>query len=234
MKRYLFTVFTVMALMLAIFGVVSMIGPPLLTDPDPDVLTRRGAIYAAIVGVLLLASDVALPVPSSVVMLANGALFGVIPGTLLSLAGSVAGVAIAFAIGRRGGRLLERIASPEEMRIADRVFHRWGTAAVILSRPFPILAETVVLFAGTSSMTWARVLLAAVAGLVPTCLAYAAAGSIAMTFNNMVVIFAATCGIAGAAWFIDRRVRRSAVDGSVDGADAASAGAAGAKTHAGS
>jgi len=198
-----------MALMLVIFWLVTEFGPPILNDPSPELLTRRGAVYAAIIGVILLTSDVALPVPSSVVMLANGALFGIVGGTLLSLTGGMLSVVIAFLIGRRGGRLLARIATPDEMRTADRIFSRWGTAAVILSRPFPIIAETVVLFAGSSSMSWPRVLLASIAGLIPTCLAYAAAGAVAMSFDNMVLVFAFTCGVAGIAWVIDRRVRRT-------------------------
>jgi len=212
MRRYLITVFTVMTLMLVIFWLATEFGPPILNDPSPEVLTGRGAIYAAIAGVLLLTSDVALPVPSSVVMLANGALFGIVGGTLLSLTGGLLSVVIAFTIGRRGGRLLAKIATPDEMRMADRIFSRWGTAAVVLSRPLPIIAETVVLFAGTSSMSWKRVILASAAGLIPTCLAYAAAGAIAMSFDNMVAVFVVTCAIAGLAWVIDRRVRRTHLD----------------------
>lgn len=200
----------VMALMLLIFWVVDELGLTLLTDPSPGMLTSRGAAFTAGTGILLLALDVVLPVPSSVVMLANGALFGVVGGTALSLVGSMAGVALAFYIGRRGGPVLARITTPEEMATAERMFKRWGTAAVILSRPLPIVAETIALFAGASSMDGRRVLVAAAAGLIPTCLAYAAAGAVAMSFDNLVLIFGATCGVAAIGWFIDRRVRRTA------------------------
>lgn len=199
-----------MAFMLLIFWIVEEIGPTILTDPNPDVLTDRGALFAAGLGILLLALDVVLPVPSSVVMLANGALFGVIGGTLLSLTGSLVGVVLAFVIGRGGGRLLASISTPKEMATADRMFRRWGTAAIILSRPLPIIAETIALFAGASSMNWQRVMLAAAAGLIPTCLAYAAAGAVAMSFDNLALIFFVTCGVAAIGWFVDRRIRRAA------------------------
>jgi uncharacterized membrane protein YdjX (TVP38/TMEM64 family) len=209
MKRYVTAMLVIMAFMLFIFWIVEEIGPPILTDPNPDALTRRGALFAAGLGILLLTVDVVLPVPSSVIMLANGALFGVVVGTLLSLTGSMAGVVLAVYIGRRGGPLLQRIATPEEMAAADRMFRRWGTAAIILSRPLPILAETLALFAGASSMAWKRLVLAAAAGLIPTCLAYAGAGAVAMTFDNLALIFVVTCGVAAIGWFIDRRIRRA-------------------------
>lgn len=197
-----------MAIMLLIFWIVEELGPPMLMDAD--FMTERGAVFAAAVGVLLLASDVVLPIPSSVIMLGNGALFGIVAGTTLSLIGSLIGVALAFLIGRRGGRLLEHIATAEEMAAADRMFRRWGTAAIILSRPLPIIAETIALFAGASSMGWKRLFLAATVGLIPTCLAYAATGAIAMSFDNLALIFLATCVVAGIGWLIDRRVRRAA------------------------
>lgn len=200
----------VMAVMLLIFWIVEEIGPTILTDPRPDVLTDRGALFAAGTGVLLLMLDVVLPVPSSVIMLANGALFGIVGGTLLSLTGSLIGVALAFAIGRRGGRVLASLAKPKEMATAERLFLRWGTAAIILSRPLPIIAETLALFAGASSMDGRRLIVAAAAGLVPTCLAYAAAGAVAMSFDNLVLIFAATCAVAVVGWLVDRRIRRTA------------------------
>jgi uncharacterized membrane protein YdjX (TVP38/TMEM64 family) len=210
MKRYVSAMLVVMAFMLLIFWIVNEVGPPILRDPDPDALTRRGALFAAVLGVLLLTVDVVLPVPSSVIMLANGALFGVIGGTLLSLTGSMAGVVLAVYIGRRGGRLLQKISTPGEMAAADRLFRRWGTAAIILSRPLPILAETLAMFAGASSMAWRRLILAAMAGLIPTCLAYAGAGAVAMSFDNLILIFLVTCGVAAIGWLVDRRIRRTA------------------------
>lgn len=209
MKRYVSAMVAVMVAMLLIFWIVRELGLTLLTDPSPGMLTRRGERFAAGMGIVLLALDVALPVPSSVIMLANGALFGIIGGAALSLAGSLIGVGLAFYIGRQGGRLLASIATEKEMATADRLFRRWGTAAVILSRPLPIVAETIALFAGASSMDWRRLGLAATAGLIPTCLAYAAAGAVAMSFDNLVLIFGVTCIIAAIGWLIDRRVRRA-------------------------
>ena len=86
---------------------------------------------------------VALPVPFSLVMVAHGALFGVAVGTtLLSVVGSTVAALVGFALGRRGGPLLTRLVPPEERVRADRLLTRWGTLAIIVTRPVPLLAET--------------------------------------------------------------------------------------------
>src|SRR5690606_9981872 len=112
----------------------------------------------------LLVVDVFVPVPSSFVMVAHGALFGPWLGTLLSVAGSVGAVLLAYAVGRAGGPLVERLASAEEKARADRLVRRWGAVAVALSRPVPLLAETVAILAGASGIGWLRAALAALAG----------------------------------------------------------------------
>jgi uncharacterized membrane protein YdjX (TVP38/TMEM64 family) len=120
-----------------VFGTtVEALGIPLLTDPTPW-MQHRG-VLAAVVGVTLLIADVLLPVPSSLVMVAHGALFGVVLGTLLSLLGSIGAALFGFAIGRRGGKLLERVVTPAERVRADKMLARWGTLAVIVTRPVPL------------------------------------------------------------------------------------------------
>src|SRR5918998_4835459 len=117
MKRYLLVVGGMVAFFLLLFAAAGLLGVPLLADPTPWL--SRGGAAAACVGVGLLVADVLLPVPSSLVMVAHGALFGVTVGTLLSLAGSVGAALLGFAIGRRGGGLMERLVSPAERGRAD-------------------------------------------------------------------------------------------------------------------
>jgi len=191
-----------MAFFLLLFFVVEALGVQLLTDPTPWM--RHGGVLAAVLGVSLLIADVLLPVPSSLVMVAHGALFGVVIGTLLSLLGSVGAALFGFAIGRRGGRLLERIVTPEERARADKMLARWGALAVVVTRPVPILAETVAIMTGTSSIGWARMALASFAGSLPPALLYALTGAAYANFQSFVLMFVATLFVAGSFWFIGR------------------------------
>ncbi len=185
---------------LLLFAVAELLGVPLLTDPTPWL--DRGGVAAACVGVGLLVADVLLPVPSSLVMVAHGALFGVLFGTLLSLAGSVGAALFGFAIGRRGGRMLERLVTPQERERADRLLRRWGTLAVIVTRPVPLLAETVAIMAGTSSLDWGRMTLAALAGSLPPALLYAITGAAVANFQSATLVFFCVLFVAGLFWVV--------------------------------
>jgi uncharacterized membrane protein YdjX (TVP38/TMEM64 family) len=187
---------------LLLFVIVEALGVPLLTDPTPWL--SHGGAAAAVVGVGLLVADVLLPVPSSLVMVAHGALFGVVVGTLLSLTGSVGAALFGFAIGRRGGRMMERLVTPSERERADRMLKRWGALAIIVTRPVPLLAETVAIMAGTSSLGWGRVTLAALAGSLPPALLYAITGASVANLQNTTLVFGLVILIAGAFWFIGR------------------------------
>lgn len=143
-----------------------------LVDPD-DVMTASGP--AALLGVGLLVADVLVPVPSSLVMIAHGALFGVAGGAALNLAGrigsAVAGVLLGRALGSGGG--------PVEGGRASRLVERWGLAAVVLTRPVPVLAESIVVAAGAYGMSMPVVVAAAALGAVPEAVLYALAGAAA-------------------------------------------------------
>jgi uncharacterized membrane protein YdjX (TVP38/TMEM64 family) len=117
MKRYVLIMLALIASFTALFLIVEALGVPLLTDPTPWM--RHGGVLAAALGVSLLVADVVLPVPSSLVMVAHGALFGVVIGTFLSLLGSVGAALFGFAIGRRGGKFLERFVTAGERERAE-------------------------------------------------------------------------------------------------------------------
>jgi uncharacterized membrane protein YdjX (TVP38/TMEM64 family) len=205
MKRYAVAGAALCLFMLALFGLAQLLDVPVLADESPD-LGSAGA-GAALAGVALLVGDVLLPVPSSAVMIANGALFGPVVGALLSLVGSQAAALVGFAIGRRGGPLLERAVSPAQRERTAAALERRGAVAVVVSRPVPVVAETVTILAGASGMPLRRFALAALVGSLPPAVAYALAGSLATRFSESVVVFAGVLLLAGLFWFAERRMR---------------------------
>lgn len=192
------------AFFLALFFVVEALGAPVLTDPTRWM--NQGGALAAGIGVSLLIADVLLPVPSSLVMVAHGALFGVVFGTLLSLLGSVGAAAFGFGIGRRGGKLLDRVLTRDERERADRLLARWGAFAVIVTRPVPLLAETVAIMAGASSLGWGSVILASLAGSLPPALLYALTGAAVANFQSATLMFGVVLLVAGAFWIVGNRI----------------------------
>ncbi|HEX8185669.1 MAG TPA: VTT domain-containing protein [Blastocatellia bacterium] len=207
MKRYWTIAILMLAFFLALFLIVEALHIPILTDPSRWL--ERGGVIAAVIGVALLIADIVLPVPSSLVMIAHGALFGVIAGTLLSLAGSVGAALVGFAIGRRGGPALERLVPQDERERADRLLARWGALFIIVTRPVPLLAETVAILAGASTISWKSATLAAVAGSLPPALLYALTGSVAASFQNGALMFALILLVSGSFWWISYHLQRS-------------------------
>jgi uncharacterized membrane protein YdjX (TVP38/TMEM64 family) len=204
MKRHLLIMGGMLAFFLALFFLVEALGIRLLVEPTPWL--SRGGVLAATLGVGLLIADVLLPVPSSLVMVAHGALFGVLGGTLLSLAGSTLAALFGFWIGRRGGRLLERLVPSAERERADYLLKRWGMLAIIVTRPVPLLAETIAIMAGTSRMSWGSVTLAALLGSLPPALLYALTGASVGKFQNTALVFVFVLLVAGFFWIVGRAV----------------------------
>ena len=200
MKRYLLTFAAMIVFFTILFVIVEALGVPLLSDPTPWM--KHGGILAATIGVGLLIADVVLPVPSSIVMVAHGALFGVLWGTILSLIGSVGAAVFGFAIGRRGGKLLERVVTPAERERASSILERWGTLAIIVTRPVPLLAETVAIMAGASSMSWRAIVLASIAGSLPPALLYALTGAAVADLQNTALMFGIVLLVAGLFWLV--------------------------------
>lgn len=180
---------------LLLFGLAEWAALPLLTDPVPAI--RRAGVAAAFLGLGLLIADVFLPVPSSVVMVAHGALFGLVPGAALSLLGGVSATLVAFALGRRGRGIVERVTTPAQRSAADRLLTRWGPWAVVSTRAVPVLAETVAVLAGTSQMRWSVLICAGAAGTAVPALLYAGAGAGADTAMSMLLAFGVALAFSG-------------------------------------
>lgn len=207
MRSYWILLGVMSALFLALFGIVEALHVPLLTDPGPW-LSGSGRWGAAAIGVGLLIADVFLPVPASLIMVANGALFGIVGGTLLSLFGGLAASAVGFAVGRRGSAAFRRWVPEDERRRADALLRQWGDLAVVVTRPVPILAESVAILAGTSPLGWRRFLVASAAGTLPAALLYALTGATAARLDSVFLMFGLVLLVAAAVWFGGRRLRR--------------------------
>jgi uncharacterized membrane protein YdjX (TVP38/TMEM64 family) len=206
-RHYLLTAAAVLAFFLALFLVGEAAGIPLLEDPTPWL--ERAGWLSAVVGVGLLAADVLLPIPSNVIMIAHGALFGTLVGTLLSLAGSMLAAAAGFWIGRRGGSLLALAVPPDERARANAALERWGVLAIVVSRPLPLLAETITVLAGASPLGWGRAMLAALVGSLPPCLFYAWAGAASVGFEGGALIFGAVIVLAAAVGLAGRQIEQA-------------------------
>jgi uncharacterized membrane protein YdjX (TVP38/TMEM64 family) len=193
-----------LAFFLSLFFLVEALGIPLLVEPTPWL--SQGGVPAATLGVGLLIMDVLLPVPSSLVMVAHGALFGVLGGMLISLVGSMGASLFGFWLGRRGGRLLERLVPPAERERADYLLKRWGALAILVTRPVPLLAETIAIMAGTSSLGWGRTALAAFMGSLPPAFLYALTGASVGQFQSTALVFVLVLLLAGLFWMLGRTV----------------------------
>jgi uncharacterized membrane protein YdjX (TVP38/TMEM64 family) len=205
MLRWWSLAFAIAATVLVMFFIASGAGIALLNDPTPLLRGTRPAV--ALLGILLLVADVFLPVPSSLVMAANGALFGIAAGTALSLVGSVASALTGFAVGRAGNAWIRRLVTPAEHERAGAMLARWGAVAIALSRPVPILAETVAILAGASPLTWRKTALASAAGSIAPAAVYAWAGAHASDAASHALIFGGVMLMTGVLWLIGRAVR---------------------------
>jgi uncharacterized membrane protein YdjX (TVP38/TMEM64 family) len=165
----------------------------------------------AVAIVALLALDVFLPVPSSVIMVLSGALFGVLPGAALALIGSIAGEWLGFELVRRYGHpMAAALIGDKEIPRFHHFFERHGVMAIIVTRPLPIVMETMSLVAGLSAMKRTAFLAASFAGTAPIVFVYAYAGAASREAGSLVpaaVILAAVIG-GGWLWY---RSRLSAV-----------------------
>jgi membrane protein DedA with SNARE-associated domain len=128
------------------------------------VLTVSG--YGGLVGLMALESA-CIPLPSEVILPFAGYLvsLGRMNLYLVATAGAVGcnvGSAIAYAVGRRGGRrAVERwgeyvLLTERDLRVADWFFHRFGSTAVLMARMLPVVRTFIALPAGISAMPRVR------------------------------------------------------------------------------
>ena len=187
MTRLLVIAAAVAATILATFLVVEAVGVSVLEDPRPT-LDDAGAGAAAL-GVALLVVDALVPVPSSLVMISLGALYGPVAGALLAFAGRFGMAVVGLAVGRAAAPLAIKLVTRAQREYAHTLLERHGALAIILSRPVPILAETVTLSAGAARIPWRVALPAAVVGSIPEAIAYGAVGAAATSAANGALVW---------------------------------------------
>jgi uncharacterized membrane protein YdjX (TVP38/TMEM64 family) len=201
---YLLLVTGMLGIFMALFVLVEQLHVPVLADADAGFMDRR-SWAVALTGVALLVADVVLPVPSAGVMIAQGAVFGVVGGSVLSLVGGTGATAAAYLVGRRGRGLVERLVSPAQQRRAEEYLDRHGVWAIVVTRPVPMLAETVGILAGTSRITLRSAVVAGAVGNLVPAVAYAAVGAYTATFLSGLLVFVGVLLVGGVVWVVQER-----------------------------
>jgi membrane protein DedA with SNARE-associated domain len=73
--------------------------------------------------------------------------------------------------------MLERLAGPDQQARAIALLDRFGVWAIILTRPVPVLAETVAIMSGTGRLAWWQAACAGALGSLLPAVGYAAVGA---------------------------------------------------------
>lgn len=168
-----------------------------LSDPGPEAAL-------AVFGLLLV--DVLLPVPSSLVMVLSGTLFGVSRGALIAFAGSLAGNWLGFELSRRyGASIALRLVGAADLERMRGTVARYGAFAVLVSRPVPVVMETLSVVAGLGHMKRSAFLFASILGTFPICVVYAYAGAFSLDARSLLPALAAVVAIPATGWILWRR-----------------------------
>lgn len=139
------------------------------------VVATMGSLGYGGLFLLMLLESTLVPVPSTVVMgfagfLAWRGTFTLPLVLLVTLAGTLAGSLLSYALGYFGGRpLVQRhgrwfLVGPLALEAAERFFARWGALAVLLGRFLPAVRHAISIPAGTARMPLPRFLAATAAG----------------------------------------------------------------------
>lgn len=187
--------------------------------------------YLAVLFLMILESA-CIPIPSEAIMLFGGALAGglTVAGVHTDLnvwgvaaagaAGNVIGSAIAYAVGRAGGRpLIERwgryiLLRTRDLDKAEDFFRRKGDVAVLVGRVLPVIRTFISLPAGIAEMPVVRFLFFTLVGSIPWTVALALAGdAVASNWNHVqkyftvVTVIIAVIVVAAIAWWVLRRLQ---------------------------
>ena len=171
-----------------------------LSGSDPF-LAWAGSVrdHAAITGAVcafLLVTDVVLPIPSSFVAVVSGQALGMAGGGLLNWVAITAGHGAGYALARTWGRpLVERYVGARQLNNAERTWRHGATTALILSRPVPVLAESLAMFAGLVGFTPLKFLAIAAIANLPHSFLYSWAGSSSSDLSTLTPLLAAGVGV---------------------------------------
>jgi membrane protein DedA with SNARE-associated domain len=93
-----------------------------------------------------------------------------------------------------------RLIGEGDLTAFHRFFDRHGVMAIVVTRPLPIVMETMSLVAGLSRMTRAAFLAASVAGTAPIVFVYAYAGALSREVGSLVPAAVMLMTVMGAGW----------------------------------
>lgn len=141
------------------------------------------------VGAGLLCSDILLPVPSSIIGTLLGARLGFLAGFCWTFLGLMAGSLIGYFAGR--------VMLPS---IADSVENAPGSLIVLLSRPVPVLAESVAIAAGAARLGVVPLVVASAVGNAVYAGVLAAAGAALLPEGHIVTGLAIAMLLPVVAW----------------------------------
>jgi uncharacterized membrane protein YdjX (TVP38/TMEM64 family) len=179
-------------------------------------LIAEPGLSPALAIVIVLSLDLFLPIPSSLVMILSGAMFGIVGGGMLSLLGLLMGNVAGFELTRRYGMgFAQRLVGEEELHKMDRTFARYGIVAILLSRPVPVMMETLSVLAGLSTMSRSTFVFANFLGALPICLLYTAAGAFSWQLQSLVPAWFIGLCLPAAGWFVVQRWRRQSTQNAI-------------------
>jgi membrane protein DedA with SNARE-associated domain len=85
----------------------------------------------------------------------------------------------------------------ENMTGLHRLGERYGSWAVVVTRPVPVLAEAAVVFAGFGRMSWPRFSLMTLAANLGISAMYAGIGAFAVTAHSFLAAFGGAIALPG-------------------------------------
>lgn len=179
---------------LVTFGLALLLDLPFLSDPSE--FLSQNSVLAAFSGMALLALDILLPIPSSIIMASLGHLFGVVQGALFSFLGMMLSCILGYYIGRLWGSYWTKNTDPAKQQRSMEILERWGGFALIVTRPIPVLSESVVVLSGIKKMPFPTVLGTCALGLLPTSIFYALVGAYSASLESSIWSFIAVVGLA--------------------------------------
>jgi uncharacterized membrane protein YdjX (TVP38/TMEM64 family) len=141
----------------------------------------EGATWSVALGTIaLLGTDVFLPIPSSIVSTFAGALLGFWGGASVVWLGMTASCLLGYWVGLRSARAATRFVGADGVARASALAERYGSLALVICRPIPVLAEASVIVAGLVRSRLPRFLAVTAVANLGIAMAYGAVGAYAM------------------------------------------------------
>ena len=153
----------------------------------------------------LLALDVFLPVPSSIVSTGAGVLLGFWRGMAVIWIGMIVGCALGYAFGAYAAAAARRLVGADGLVRASKVMDRYGSWALVVCRPIPVLAESSVVFAGLVRSPVTPFIWLTTLSNLGIAVAYAAVGAFSMRTESFLWTFVGAIALPGLAMLLGKR-----------------------------